>query len=135
MMYNITTGHNEITRRPNEEITIVVSSLRLIKERQLPFLFTDRHAYLKAAQYKNDLTLLDLIDWDILQRRDFKRDNEDIEKMERYQAEALVHKHVPTDALLGVVCCNEEQASIARGLAEGLGLDLKTISKPGWYFK
>lgn len=54
MMYNIKTGHNGITRRRNEEIAIIVSSLRLLEDRRLPFLFTDRHAYLQAARYERD---------------------------------------------------------------------------------
>jgi hypothetical protein len=69
---------------------------------------TDRHAYLAAAQYSNDLRGLERIDWEILQARDFRRSDDDPGKIERYQAEALVHHHVPLDALTGLVCHGPE---------------------------
>lgn len=94
MLYNVTTGVN-VRQRPNEEIVILVSTLYKLRELGLRFLFTDRHAYVQTAQFHVDLARLDVIDWDILQRSDFKRDNDDLGKLERYQAEALVHRHVP----------------------------------------
>jgi hypothetical protein len=59
------------------------------------FLFTDRHAYLAAAQFHDGFDDLNQIDWPILQARDFRRDVEDPGKIERYQAEALIHQHMP----------------------------------------
>jgi hypothetical protein len=47
---------------------------------------------------------------------DFTRDNDDPDKTNRYMAEALVHKHVPTDAILYVACCGEEQRTWANDL-------------------
>lgn len=61
----------------------------------MPFLFTDSHAYYQWANYYSDLAELAKIDWLLLQRRDLKRDPEDPAKFERYQAEALVHRHLP----------------------------------------
>ena len=71
-------------------------------------MFTDSHAYYQWANFYADLGDLGRIDWPLLQRRDFKRDAEDLSKLERYQAEALIHQHCPIEALLGVVCYNEE---------------------------
>lgn len=74
------------------------------------------------------------IDWDILQRRDFKRDEEDPRKMERYQAEALIHRHLSVDGLLGVICYTDalkndiEQKILARKL------ELSVYVRKGWYF-
>ena len=107
MMFNIKTGWGGIRKRENGEIVILVSSLRTLHQKNIPFLFTDRHAYLVAAQFFSDLARLDQIDWDMLQRRDFRNDPEDPSKKERYQAEALVHKYLPIDALLGLVCYND----------------------------
>jgi hypothetical protein len=73
------------------DIVILVSSLRHLVKKDIPFVFTDRHAYLRTAQFSNDLGDLDRIIWPSLQERDFKRD--DTDKVDKYQAEALVHKH------------------------------------------
>jgi hypothetical protein len=116
MFYNINTGWNGIRQRRNEEIVILVSSLNNLCAQNVPFIFTDRHAYLAAALFSSDLAHLDRIDWRILQNRDFKTDPEDPRKRERYEAEALVHRHVPIDALLGIVCYN---AIVAADLGGG----------------
>lgn len=71
------------------DIVILVSSLHELTQQGVPFLITDRHAYLETAQFWNDLTDLSRLDWKILQARDFQRDPHDLGKFERYQAEAL----------------------------------------------
>jgi hypothetical protein len=90
MMYNIKTGWGGITQRPNEDIVILVSSLWNLLKDDVTFVFSDRHAYLAAAQFYDDPARSDQIDWDILQRRDFRRDPNDPGKVERYEAELLV---------------------------------------------
>ena len=47
---------------PNREIAILVSSLRRVTELGIPFVFTNQHAYLAAAEYFNDLNDLDRVD-------------------------------------------------------------------------
>ena len=54
MLYNIKTGYNGIRMTPMSEIVILVTSLHRVAEDQLPFVFTDRHAYLQAAQFTSD---------------------------------------------------------------------------------
>src|SRR3546814_2998247 len=70
------------------------------------FLFTNRHAYLRTAEYFDDLSRLDRIDWPLLRSRNFQRNPDDPDKFARYEAEALVHQHLPIDALLGIACYN-----------------------------
>ena len=60
MMYNIHTGYN-VARVPNEDIVLLVSSLHRIAELQIPFVFTNQHAYPKFACYYTDLACLDQI--------------------------------------------------------------------------
>lgn len=135
MMLNIKTGYGGIKQFPNSEIVILVSSLHSLAEQNIPFVFSDRHAYLGTAQFFSSLDDLDKIDWGILQRRDFKRDVDDPEKTDRYQAEALVHKHLPVSSLLGIVCASENEQRTLEARREEVGLDLKIVSRPAWYFK
>jgi hypothetical protein len=134
MFYNIKTGWNGIQKRNNSEIAILVASLHDLKKANRSFVFTDRHAYLKTAQVFDDLGHLDKIDWTVLQRRDFKRDPENPEKVERYEAEALMHRHLPCDALREIVCWNAENATALQSEITKRNLNLKVSSKPGWYF-
>jgi ssDNA thymidine ADP-ribosyltransferase, DarT len=134
MLYNIKTGHNGIVQRVMSEIVIMVSSLPRLKELEIPFVFTDRHAYLQTAGFFTDLARLDRIAWDLLQNRNFKRDLNDPGKFERYQAEALVHRHLPVTGLLGIICHGNTQKGILQGEIERRRQTLQVAVKPNSYF-
>lgn len=134
MLRNIHTGWNGIKQVSNADILILVSSLHRVSELGLSFLFTDSHAYSGLASFYDDLAQLERIDWALLQRRDFKRDPEDPGKLERYQAEALVHQQVPLAALLGIVCYTDAVRAQIEGKIEGLGIALPVHTRPNWYF-
>ncbi|WP_313015315.1 DUF4433 domain-containing protein [Brevundimonas sp.] len=134
MLLNITTGWGGITKCVNEDVIILASSIWKLQEHDVPFVFSDRHAYLAAAEFFDDPARLDRIDWDILQRRDFKRDANDPGKFERYDAEALAKDHVPVEALLGVACFNESARARIEADMQATGVAIKVIVKPDWYF-
>ncbi|MEN9395883.1 MAG: hypothetical protein RLZ81_413 [Pseudomonadota bacterium] len=134
MMRNIHTGWGGVPQRQNDEIVILVSSLRHVAQQGLPFLFTDMHAYYRWAKYYNNLADLDKVDWKLLQARDFKRDENDPAKFERYQAEALVHQHCPVSGLLGLVCYSEKGKIQAQAQVQAQGLNLPVHARPDWYF-
>ncbi len=134
MLYNIRTGHNGITQRPMIEIVIMVSSLPVLAAQKVPFVFTDRHALLLTATFYSDLARLDCIAWDLLQKRDFKRDLYDPGKFERYQAEALVHRHLPVAALSGIICHGDEQKTFLQAEVEKRRQTLQVAVKPNCYF-
>lgn len=134
MLLNIKTGYNGITQRSNEEIVILVSSLHRLSELGLPFVFTNRHAYLQTAEFFGDLADLGRIDWELLRSRNFKRDPDDPDRFARYEAEALVHRHLPLSGLLGAACYTMAvKNSIDQMLGER-GLTLSVQVLPGWYF-
>jgi len=134
MMYNIYTGRGGVRQVANTDIVILVSSMYRVAELGLPFVFTDRHAYTATANYYCNLASLGKIDWPLLQQRNFQRDPDDPEKVERYQAEALIHGQMPIHALLGAVCYTQQvqwqlQEQINR---QGVQLDVRCL--PAWYF-
>jgi hypothetical protein len=135
MMYNIHTGRGGVKQYLNSDLLILVSSLLLVEENGLEFLFTDRHAYCELANYFDNLNFLSKIDWLSLQRRDFMRDPEDPEKFDRYQAEALVYKHLPINSLKGIVCYTDELKLQIQQEVNLRNLSLTVIAKPEWYFE
>jgi ssDNA thymidine ADP-ribosyltransferase, DarT len=134
MMLNIKTGYRGITKRSNDEIVIFITSLHKLKAEGTPFIFCDRHAYLDAAQFSNDLAHLDRICWQDLQNRDFKTDLARPDKMERYMAEALIYQHLPLDSLLGIVCNSVLVENKLKGLISARNLKVQTATRPNWYF-
>ena len=134
MMYNIHSDWGGVQQRLNEEIVILVSSMRHIHQQGLRFLFTDRHAYSRGANFYQDLADLDKIDWPLLQRRDFIHDPDDPAKFERYQAECLVHQYCPISGLLGIGCYTDELKLQLEQLINEHGLSLSVRANKGWYF-
>lgn len=134
MMLNIKTGYNGIKKVPNQEIVILVSSLLRASDLRIPFVFTNQHAYTAAAEFFSDLADLQCVDWELLQSRNFKYDPDDPGKQERYQAEALIWKHLPLDALLGVCCYNQMSHSLIEPEIARRNLKVEARAQPGWYF-
>ncbi|MCF6314420.1 MAG: DUF4433 domain-containing protein [Verrucomicrobiales bacterium] len=134
MLYNIHTGYGGMTRVPNRDIVIMVSSLRKVLELRICYAFTSGHSYPIYAEYFNDLDKLSEIDWDLLQRRDFQNDPDDPGKKDRYQAEALIHDHMPLTALLGIACYDETRASKMKTELKKRQLGVKVIAQPKYYF-
>ncbi|NWC91074.1 MULTISPECIES: DUF4433 domain-containing protein [unclassified Pseudomonas] len=134
MMKNIHSGWS-VQQRSNDEIVILVSSLYRVEQLGLPFVFTNAHAYPDWTNYYSDLANLGEIDWPILQRRDFKRDPDDPRKMERYQAEALIHHHLPITGLLGIMCYTDAMKERIEQDVAARGLRLSVHARPGWYFQ
>ena len=134
MMLNIKTGYGGITRRENRDIVILVSSLHHMAELEIPFLFTNQHAYTVDAEFFHRVEDLNRIDWSLLRSRNFKTDDADPGKGARYQAEALVHRHVPLAALRGIGCHDETVRQRLQSVIESRGLLLTVRATPSWYF-
>jgi len=134
MLLNIKTGYGGIQQRPNQDIVIQVSSLTKLEELGVRYVFTDRHAALAAARFFSSRADLGHVDFELLQRRDFRRDDSDPGKFERYQAEALAYRHVPMEALIGVACYTEEVRSEVEAATSSARVSLSVVIRQGWYF-
>lgn len=133
MLLNILTGYRGIAKREKHEIIFLISSLPNLMQNSIPFMFSDRHAGMNTAQFSSDLRTLDRIPWVGLQTLDFKRDDNDLEKFERYQAEALVHRHLPVSGLIGAACHDNDSATYMEKCVANSGGDLKIVLRPDWY--
>jgi len=134
MMYNIHTGYN-VRHVPNEEILILVSSLLKVAELGIPFVFTDQHAFLKTANFFTRQEDLARVDWALLNSRDFKHDPDDPGKKDRYQAEALIWKHLPLQALLAICSSTEAVNQWVKAELDQRDLDIKINVQKSWYFQ
>jgi hypothetical protein len=135
MLLNIKTGYGGVQQRPNHDIVILVSSLIRLEELGIRYVFTDRHAVLAAARFFSRRADLGQVDFEILQRRDFKRDENDPGKKERYQAEALAYQLVPMEAILGVVCYTESVQPEVEAAISSAGVSVPVFIRSDWYFR
>ena len=134
MLLNIKTGWQGMTITPMRDIAILVASVHRLAEDRVTCLLVDRHAYLAAARFSSDTDGLSGLDWPRLQEVDFRRRPDDPELFERYQAEALVHGHLPVRHLNQVVCYGTEQLDDLAEQIERRGLEITVSAQPTWYF-
>src|SRR6266542_1908978 len=128
MLFNIKTGYQGVEQLPMRDIVVLVSSLRRVSELGVGFVFTDRHAYLQTAAFSDNLADLAGLDWKNWRARDFRRKPDDPSKMERYQAEALIHRHLPVDGLAGLACYGSAPLAVLEAEVAQRGLELKVAA-------
>ena len=132
MAYNIYTGQRGVNKVRRRDIVVLVASLRDLADAGVPFVFTDRHAVLDYAEFfgSKELAHLDQIDWHNLRKRDFQRDNANPDKMDRYQAEALIHNHLPIERLRLIACWRGEEVERVQAWAAEAGVDVRVRAAP-----
>ena len=110
MFYNIITGYQDpLVPKQNKEDIIVIRCLISDLCQAGKFFFTDGQANVKSlTNHYNNLNDLDKIDWDIIQKGDFKKEEADTDKQRRYQAEFLVHSHVPVNLIQSINVYNNK---------------------------
>ena len=100
---------------------------------QLDFVFTDGHAVDKFSTFynANDFALIDkILDIDAIKSK-FWKDDKDLDKKRRKEAEFLVENDVPISAIVGYICFNET----AKTRLVQLGVKEELIAvKPDFYF-
>ena len=134
MLYNIRTGWNNVTQRRSQDLVFLVTTLRSLETHDVPFVFTDRHAFLQLARFSSSLADLGSLGWKYWQQQDFRRDPDDPEKFERYEAEALIHRHLSVERIDGIACSTEpEQARIAAMIRNGEH-ELEVVCRTHWFF-
>ena len=133
MLYKIKTGHG-VNAVSMNDIVILASSLHKLTKTNTSFLYTDRHAYLETANYFDDLKYLDRIGWHDLAGRDFQRDMNRPDKLERYQAETLIHKHLPISTLGAIICYCLQTKSKVLSMIEHSSTSVRVLYNPNWFF-
>ena len=134
MLYNLRTGWNDMIRRTPSELVFFVTSLPSLQAHGVPFVFTDRHAFMRWARFSTSLDDLDDLAWEHWQQRDFRRDPNDLEKTERYQAEALVHRHLPTERIDAIACGTTAAQVRVDEMASNCDSPIEVIYRRAWFF-
>jgi hypothetical protein len=133
MLYVIQHGYNMVNSTPPQDIVYLVSSVEKIMELGKKFVFTDGHAIdLLSTQYsQSDIgKIYEVIDWEAVKAKYWKDEN-DLDKKRRKEAELLVSSDIEPQALLGYVVYNNDAKEKLRtfGIEES-----KVIVKRDYYF-
>ncbi len=133
MLYNIHTGYG-VKQVHQKDMVYLVSSVQRLSANNVAFLFTDRHAYVANARYSGNVADLSGLDWDLINGRDFKRDPNRPDKLDRRAAELLVHRHMPVAAVGTVACYNSAVRQTIEDAAIAVGVNMTVRVRQDWYF-
>ena len=127
------------------DIVHLESTVTQITPAGVPFVFYDRNATLAFSAAYTDLARLDAIDWDLLTEepqldgfcqywQNKANDARYADRMEKRQAEFLVHRSVPLAHIQRIGVINTaKQVEVAAILGQH-GVNLPVELRPSWYF-
>lgn len=134
MLYVIYKGNNpEVYKTPQHEVVYLVSSTTALLENNCGFIFTDRHAKLEYANFYEDPAKLTQLNWDIIKSEQWGAQHGQ-ERREIKQAECLVHRAVPCDAITGIAVANPDMESVVNTILSEKNIDIPVKVKTNFYF-
>jgi hypothetical protein len=133
MLYVVQNGFNMVTPTSAENIVYCVSSIQQIINLNLNFVFTDGHAVdsFSTLYYPKDVQNIDtIIDWNSINAK-YWRDENDLDRKRKKEAEFLILGDIPISAVLGYVVFNQN----ANNKLLALGVNQANIKiDPNFYF-
>nr|WP_295930648.1 DUF4433 domain-containing protein [uncultured Dyadobacter sp.] len=135
MLYNIVTGYWAplVPQLSREEIIVVRSEINVLS-RNGRFFFTDGQANAAYSRHYRDLKDLDKIDWESIQNSNFQKSDLDTDRPRRYQAEFLVHSHVPLESIESFIVYNENAEAIVNSHLNSARLNIRVTVAPICFF-
>jgi hypothetical protein len=134
MLYVINEGRVEGYDGGQEPLVHLVTKVQLIKDEGLDFAFSDRHAVLKYANFYDEVTALDQVDYDLMRERYWHDTDQHPQRKERRQAEFLVHGFVPFGLIGAIGVINESIKEKTERYLEQTREAPPVIVKQNWYY-
>ncbi len=103
----------------------IVSSVERVEQAGLPFVFTDRHAKKKYADFFTQKADFARLDWQAIRARRWFDTPEQPYRKEKKQAELLVHRFFPWELVEGI-------GVLDSGMARGVRQVLEAFPKAMW---
>ncbi|MCC6553858.1 MAG: DUF4433 domain-containing protein [Polyangiaceae bacterium] len=129
MLYVVHRGHLDYGGG-QEEVVHLVSTIQAAIATGRPWAFTDRHAELHYAEYFDDLSRLDEVDWSVMPRTYWS----DPPVKEKRQAEFLVHDWFPWSAIRWIGTSNSRVARQVEALLGPAAHKPRVTEEPQWYY-
>lgn len=134
MLYVIYKSNDpEVIPTPQDDIIYLISSLEVLQSSHCRFVFTDRHAKLEYANFFDNPDDVSKLNWDII-RTEYWGRQYGPELKEMKQAECLVHRIVPREAIIGIAVLNEASQTIVNNYLCEFNYQIPVKVKPNFYF-
>jgi ssDNA thymidine ADP-ribosyltransferase, DarT len=133
MLYAISTGWVRGYNGPQEDILHLVCAVDELAEPGR-FVITTRHPLAPLAEQRVDLDALDELDWPLMNATYWNDTDPDGDRKSRRQAEFLVHRSVPIEAIRLVGAMTKTAAARAVTLLDAMAHPPSVGVRKGWYY-
>ena len=134
MLYNIFRRTANTYGGGQEAIVHLITNVAAIQRAQIPFAYTDRHAYVKTRRFYDTPSSFDRLDWDAIRSRDWQNTTAAPDRKERKQAEFLAYRFVPLVCFQGVGVFSQSQKQDVEEIFREFGITLPVQVKQDWYY-
>lgn len=134
MLYAIHCGTVENYQEGQSSVLHLVSKVKTVAEKQLPFTFTNGHAEMMPTEFYESLDDIDKIDWKLMKAEFWNDTEDDINRKWRRQAEFLVHNHFPIELVAGIGVVSEEIKSQVEEILRIFKKEITVAVLPQWYY-
>jgi hypothetical protein len=134
MLYAIHRGYVSHYKDGQSEIVYIVSSIQKVVYLGLQFVFTDGHPISWITRFANDLKWLDeMVDWQVMKSAWWHNTPEDPDRKRRRQAEFLVHRFMPLEAVETIAVYNwDMRQHIQTCLRDSY--NIQVVVRRAWYY-
>jgi len=134
MLYSLHTGYVQGFEGTQRDIIYLVSSVQKVKDSNIPFVFTDGHAYELISNFYNNEKDLKNIDWSIMGATYWNNTADDNDRKRRRMAEFLLYQFVPITCIFGIVVFDDKMENTVNKIQRKCNTTIKTYIKPNWYY-
>lgn len=127
MLYMIAKGLQGVKYYPQEDIVFIIVDSARITEDGFQYVFTDRHAKVKLANFSTNPSDLHKLRWDVIKAKDWRNTEDDFQRRDFKQAEFLVKNHIPVSYIDRIVVKNEAKKIEIEDIVRNLGLDIPVV--------
>ena len=135
MLFSIKCGNVEGVSSDQRRLVYFVSSTEAAFDAGLECVLTDGNAAAAFSTFSADPSDLEgLIDWDLMEARQWANTMEDPDRRRRRMAEFLVHRAFPLDLVGEIAVRDEGIAERVTGLVEDADREIAVAIRRDWYF-
>ena len=124
MLYMIKNGYGGVGQKPQNDLVFILCKYETVKEECLPFVFTDKNAKIALANFYENESDFDKLNWESIYTRNWASDEINLARKELKQAEFLIHQHVPVTCIHALVVKTSERKEYFEEKIRNLGLTI-----------
>lgn len=134
MLYNIKNGYQGVTRRSQNDIIYLITSLEKVKEIRIHYVYFDGHGYHHLSQIFNTEEGLQNIDWDVVNAGKWSDSEDDPDRKRRKQAEFLLFESLPFDAVIGIATFSAISKAKVDEIVGAEHTELISVVRTEWFY-